>query len=307
MYAIRVGSAWEVFAPAKLNLYLEVLGSRADGFHDLESLLVPVRLYDHLKWSSGPSNSPCSLRVHSLLQNQPVLGDDDPNNLVLRAAECLADSAGIQAHGTFQLYKRIPMEAGLGGGSSDAAAALVLCNLAWGIHYPQQKLMELAAEVGSDVPFFFAGGAAICRGRGEQVERTPGLPRLHFVVVKPSASLSTPTVFQQWKKQKEPGADANIQTRAVESMVRHLRRGDLSAAGRWMVNRLQSAATAVCPRIQQVIDFISRQGFTAFGMSGSGSACWGLARSATQARNLAGRISRSFAGQVYCVSSCSAA
>ena len=307
MYAISFGSAWQVFAPAKLNLYLDVLGSRADGFHNLESLLVPVRLYDQLRWYPSQCDSECSLQVRSLQPHQPALEIDHSNNLVLRAARRLAESAGVAPRGTFHLCKRIPMQAGLGGGSSNAAAALILCNAAWGIDFPRNKLMDLAADVGSDVPFFLAGGAAVCRGRGEIVEKTPGLPPLHLVVVKPESGLSTPVVFQQWKEQHTAELRPRDRTNILSRVIQHLRGGNLAAAGRWAINRLQAAASAVSPAIDRTIRFMARQDFAAYAMTGSGSACWGLARSARHARFLAGKISRTFVGKVYCVSSCSTA
>lgn len=305
MYANRVGSAWEVFAPAKLNLYLEVLGSRADGFHNLESLLLPVRLYDHLQWIPSPSDAGCALDIRGLDGPRSQLPKDNRDNLVLRAAHLLARTAGVPPQGTFQLHKRIPIEAGLGGGSSDAAATLVLANQAWGIGYSIEKLAQLAAELGSDVPFFLARGPAVCRGRGEIVEPIPRLPRLHFVVVKPTESLATAAVFREWKQnfsfldEKKPSG--------LSPALQALRKGDLWAAGRWMNNRLQQAASRLSPVVGQVCEFLSELGFAGSAMSGSGTACWGLARSARHARNIARRISNCFAGQVYCISSCSAA
>ena len=150
-------AVWEIFAPAKLNLYLEVLGPRADGFHALETLMLPVRVYDRLSWrGSGAAGADeyvadadegLSLRVRNLLpgsshasHNPPLLGDDN-DNLVLRAARLLAKTAGISPSGRFDLVKRIPIQAGMGGGSSDAAAALKLANAAWGIGYSQEQLL----------------------------------------------------------------------------------------------------------------------------------------------------------------------
>jgi len=166
MFPYKVGSAWEIFAPAKLNLYLEVLGPRADGFHALETLMVPVRVYDQLLWHDcdGPATGDqLTLRVRSVLSNRGQADlhlSDVSNNLVLRAARLLAETAGIAPRGRFDLIKRIPIQAGMGGGSSDAAAALLLANQAWGIGYSREQLQPLAAQLGSDVPFFLNHGAA---------------------------------------------------------------------------------------------------------------------------------------------------
>ncbi|MEQ8836838.1 MAG: hypothetical protein RID07_08545, partial [Lacipirellulaceae bacterium] len=175
---------WTALAPAKLNLSLEVLGKRDDGFHELETLMVPVRLFDTLSWTTTASkeSSPFSFRL-----TNPTSGDTpaDQTNLVVRAVELLAKEAGTAPQGVFTLTKRIPTQAGMGGGSSDAAAALMLANRAWGLNYPNQRLARLAAKLGSDVPFFLAGGPAVCQGRGERTQAVRGLQKLHFVVVKP--------------------------------------------------------------------------------------------------------------------------
>src|SRR3954466_7122588 len=138
MYARKIGAAWEVFAPAKLNLYLEVLGRRDDGFHELETLMAPIRLYDRLEWRPAEPDNPVGFTLQfdpSTPKNLQLAAPADQRNLVWRAADLLARSAGVAASGTFTLTKRIPAQAGLGGGSSDAAAALVVANSAWGINY----------------------------------------------------------------------------------------------------------------------------------------------------------------------------
>lgn len=301
MFPHKIGSAWEVPAPAKLNLYLDVLGSRTDGFHELETLLVPVRIYDQLLWSASPGAGPgTSLRIRSLLQRDspetaPI--NAGANNLVCRAAERLAQAAGIEPQGTFDLYKRIPVQAGLGGGSSDAAAALVLANAAWGIGYSRGRLIELAAGLGSDVPFFLGGGAAVCRGRGEQVQRVAGLPHLHFVVVKPPASLSTATVFGQWAENAAPRG-------GLAALVASLHGGTLVQAGRRMVNRLETAAAALSPWIERILGELAKQSLCGRLMTGSGSACFGLARSAWHARRVARLLSGKDLGSVFATSSC---
>ena len=294
MFPHRAGSAWEVFAPAKLNLYLDVLGLRTDGFHELETLLVPVRLYDQLRWTAATE---FSLQIRSQLPPDGALGSPS-DNLVQRAAQHLAEAAGIQPHGSFELVKRIPVQAGLGGGSSDAAAALLLANEAWKIGYSRARLAELAADLGSDVPFFLQGTAAIGRGRGEILQPTTGLPRMHFVVVKPPVSLSTAEVFARCmpSEQIEPGR--------IEKLIGALRRGALSEAGGWMFNRLGTAAVTITTWMDRVIAALSEQGCRGCLMTGSGSACFGLLRTAREARRVAGVLSGKDLGNVLAVASC---
>ena len=303
MFAHRFGSSWEVFAPAKLNLFLDVLGPRADGFHDLESLLVPLRLYDHLSWQPGQQSSqPLSLEILSHSGDAAPLSAG-ADNLVLKAAHRLAAVAGVQPHGVFRLTKRIPTQAGMGGGSSDAAAALVVANAAWGLGYSQSRLADISAEIGSDVPFFFANGPAICRGRGELVEPVAGLPNLHFVVVKPPLGVSTARVFSLWKR-SEFLSDKHTKLCGMQSLVEELRRGRLAEAARWMLNRLESAAQTLLPDIAKTRQRLMKENLLASLMTGSGSACFGIAATAKQAQQIARRMAIGDSGQVFVVSSC---
>jgi 4-diphosphocytidyl-2-C-methyl-D-erythritol kinase len=308
MFPHKAGSDWAINCPAKLNLYLDVLGSRTDGFHELETLLVPVRVCDQLRWKDSPdTRAKPSLRIRAKPHLGSATGESlssGEDNLVCRAVKRLADSAGCQPRGTFELIKRIPMQAGLGGGSSNGAAALLLANAAWGIGYSHSRLSELAAEIGSDVPFFLSGGAAVCRGRGEQVEAVSALPRMHFVIVKPPASLSTAKVFDQWDRQYNPvGAEKRSGAGRLPALIEVLRRGALAQAGQGMLNTLEAAAGAISPWIGRLRQAFSEQGLCGSMMTGSGSACFGLARSAIQARRIARLLSGRGLGDVVATSS----
>lgn len=180
-----------VQAPAKLNLTLDVLGRRPDGFHELESLMVTVGWFDTLTfapadgftlWVTGADGVPT-----------------DESNLVTRAATALATIADRSADAAICLHKRIPHEAGLGGGSSDAAAALLGLNELWGCGLSRDELSEVAATIGSDVPFFLCGSAAgVVRGRGERVEPIAAGPPRWALLAKPPVGLSTAAVFAAW-------------------------------------------------------------------------------------------------------------
>jgi 4-diphosphocytidyl-2-C-methyl-D-erythritol kinase len=184
------------------------------------------------------------------------------------------------------LVKRIPAAAGLGGASSDAAAALVAANRLWRLGWTREQLTKVAAEIGSDVPFFLSprtsgSGMAICRGRGERIEALAGMPQLHFVLTRPPVGLSTPKVYQHCKVPAHPAA--------VEPLVAQLRRGD-HRAGQLLVNRLQPAAEELSPWIGRLSALFARFDCIGHQMSGSGSSYFGICRSARQARSLAGRI-----------------
>ncbi len=298
-----VSPAWEILAPAKLNLYLEVLGPRADGFHEMETLMVPVRLFDQLSWHEDEL---LSLRIHNLLplrhKTDPFLGDAG-SNLVVQAAKLLAKTAGIKPRGRFDLIKRIPLQAGMGGGSSDAAAALLLANRAWNVGYSREQLEPLAAELGSDVPFFLSQGAAVCRGRGEIIEPVAGLPRLHFVVVKPEAGLSTPEVFAQLSRKNESQHELVASSRSrLTDLLTALRRGAISSAGRHMTNRLEAAAAPLAPWLDALRQAFSRAGCVGQFMTGSGSAYVGVMRSALHARRTAQQLARKNLGNTFATS-----
>lgn len=305
MVARRIGSAWEVLAPAKLNLYLEVLGRRPDGFHEVETLMAPIRLYDQLRWdpAAAGANPAFTLRYdNSTPANYRAAAPPDERNLVVRAVQSLAQSAGCTATGRVTLLKRIPPQAGMGGGSSDAAAALVLANAAWNLNYPLSRLATLAAQVGSDVPFFLAGQSAICRGRGEQVELAPAIPRLNVVVVKPPVGISTAAAFGALAAPPDSGVAAEESGRRLDALLSDLRRGALAKAGRAMTNRLQGAATGLCSWLEEIGAVFD--GLSCYGrqMTGSGSAWFGVMRSARHARWAAGVLSSRSLGSVLATS-----
>ena len=214
-------------------------------------------------------------------------------NLATRAALLLRRRAGVTAGTTIRLLKRIPSAAGLGGGSSDAAATLLAGNLAWGINWPRERLVELAAELGSDVPFFLSGGAAICRGRGERVEPLAAPGRLHAVVVRPPEGLSTALVYS--------GCTPGQPPRSVMPLVSALGRGDLREVGRLIYNRLEAPAAELSRWIDRLRGEFSRLGCLGTQMSGSGTSYFGICHHAVHARHVAGRLRARGVGFVYAV------
>jgi len=293
--------------PAKLNLYLDVFGRRGDGFHELETLMVPVRLWDSLTLdsdSSTPDHAAIRLSVnHTFGREQSSLPiPTDSNNLVVRALELLQRRSNCKQGAHIQLVKRIPAAAGMGGGSSDAAAALSLANVAWQLNWSQSRLAEVAAEVGSDVPFFLFEGAAVCHGRGEHVEPIVGARSLHFVVVKPPADLRTADVYQAFDEQA--GARDDLGPSQIGALTAALRRGRLTEIGRLLRNSLQSAATTLTPWIERVRRTFHELDFFGHQLSGSGSAYFGLCRHAQHARRLASVLRSRRLGQVYALRSC---
>jgi 4-diphosphocytidyl-2-C-methyl-D-erythritol kinase len=288
----------QVYAPAKLNLFLEVLGKRTDGFHEIETLMVPVSLCDTLAFQPTPADGidcTCRWDFARAPRNTPArvfpeLGD---NNLAVRAARLLREAAGIKAGAHIELIKRVPLEAGLAGGSSDAAAALVAANVGWGLNWPVDRLAEVASQLGSDVAFFLAGGVALCTGRGEHVRSEPNLAPLHFVVVQPPAGLSTAEVYRHCRPAPTPCR--------AQALVDAWRRGNAAAVGQLLHNRLEPAAAGISPWIARLRDEFKRLDFLGHQMTGSGSAYFGLCRHARHARRLAAALRNRGFAQVFAV------
>jgi len=294
----RSAAGVAVRAPAKLNLFFEVLGKRSDGFHEIETLMVPINLFDDLHFqpdATGRISVEC--RWAGLDEPGTSRGDlpAEAENIATRALQLLRRRAGLTAGARVQLLKRIPSAAGLGGGSSDAAAALLAGNAGWQLNWPRRALLPLAAELGSDVPFFLARSAAVCRGRGERIEPVDGLGCLDFVLVRPPAGLSTARVYANCRAAQPP--------QPLEPLVRALAKGDRRLAGRLLYNRLEEAAEPLSPWIGRLKAEFARLDCPAR-MSGSGSSYFGMCRGARHARRVAARLRSRGVGRVYAVHSC---
>jgi 4-diphosphocytidyl-2-C-methyl-D-erythritol kinase len=284
-----VAGGVEVLAPAKLNLFLEVLGRRPDGYHEIETLMVAVDLFDTLTVVDDPEGG-ITLRC-----DDPAL-PTGPDNLVVRAAERLKAKVGSPRGAAIALQKAIPTQAGLAGGSSDAAATLVALDRLWELGSPPGLMDELAGEIGSDVAFFRHAPAAVCRGRGEQVEavRLPG--PFHFVLVCPPVGVSTADVYAHLTPPERP--------RPIGEALEALALGGPEALGRSLFNRLQPVAEALRPELVRVRDALAETGPTlvGHGMSGSGAAYYGLARDRGAADDAARHLESLGLGRVRVVS-----
>lgn len=276
----------DVLAPAKLNLFLEILGRRPDGYHDIETLMVAVDLHDRLTFTDDPSGA-VALRC-----DDPGL-PTGPDNLVLKAAERLKAATGCPRGARIELAKAIPAQAGLGGGSSDAAATLLALDRLWNLRTPHHRLEQLAGEIGSDVAFFLQTPAAVCRGRGERVERVALPKALHFVLVCPPFGLSTAHVFRHLTPPERP--------RPIGPVLDALACDGLAVLGRSLFNRLQPTALTLAPELIRVRDALADlcpSHLDGHLMSGSGSAFFGLARDRAAADDAARRLETLGLGRV---------
>ena len=295
MHMTRHGASLHVQTPAKLNLALKVVGRREDGFHDLETLMVSVRLYDSLVFSLAHTDR-ITLSLASNDSSIPV----DQSNLIVRAAQLLRDYSGdLEAGVEISLQKQIPSEAGMGGGSSDAAATLVGLNEFWGLSLPSSTLHELAAQLGSDVNFFLDSfPAAICTGRGEKITAVPLNSRLDFVIVKPATGLSTGDVFREWR---ESGTE-RVAPDDLKRFLTSINSGSRHGIGDHVFNSLTQPAMKLNSEIRHTLTQIENEDVVCSSMTGSGSACFGICRNQRAAQRIASRLRMRRVGQVWTTS-----
>ncbi len=260
-----------VAAPAKLNLHLEVIGKRADGYHDLETLMLAVDLFDTLEVADDPAGE------LSLACDTPGV-PAGPGNLAWRAADELRTRLAPGRGARMGLTKRIPHQAGLGGGSSDAAAAILGCAMVWGV----EPASDVAAAIGSDVAFFLGGPAAWCTGRGEVVEPEQVGGELWFVLVKPPGGLGTADVYRRLTLPATP-----VSGDALRAAVRA---GDPEAVARHLFNRLDGPAFGLRPDLAGVKDELVRCGALGALLTGSGVAVFGVCRDRSHADAVAGEF-----------------
>ena len=263
-------------AAAKINLVLEVLGKRDDGYHEIATVLQAVDLSDRLVIEDAEV-----LELRATAPDVPT----DGTNLVLRAARALAEASGVDRGARITLDKRIPVAAGLGGGSTDAAATLVGLTRLWGLRWPPARLAEVAVALGMDVPFFLRGGVAVGTGRGERLEPVVGTA-LALVLVNPGVGASTAAIYGGvTPAMYSDGGGARQMLAALRS-----RRPTKVAAS--LANTLERVAAPRYPQVRQMEAALLAAGALGAAMSGSGLTVFGVARSFDHARQIRARVVR---------------
>ena len=260
----------EIQARAKINWTLNVTGQRPDGYHLLDMLMQPIVLCDTLRMETAQG---LSLMVEGA--DTLSAGED---NLVLWAAKALQSAGGISLGASMTLTKRIPMGAGLGGGSADAAAVLRGLNTLWGLHFDLTALCEIGARLGADIPFCLHDAPRRARGIGEILSpiKSHVFP---LILLQPCAALSTKEVFTAYH------ASPDIVPADTEKALSALEAGDLSALRAWAGNALESASIPLRPEIAQAKDALYQQGAAFAQMTGSGSVVFGAFETPEKARN----------------------
>ncbi|MFF8645941.1 4-(cytidine 5'-diphospho)-2-C-methyl-D-erythritol kinase [Streptomyces sp. NPDC015345] len=272
-----------VRVPAKVNVQLAVGAARPDGFHDLANVFLAVGLYDEV--TVTPADE---LRVTCEgpgFDQVPL----DRTNLAARAAELLAARHGIAPDVHLHIAKDIPVAGGMAGGSADGAAALVACDALWGTDATRDELLDVCAELGSDVPFSLVGGAALGTGRGEKLQPLEVGGTFHWVFAVADGGLSTPAVYREFDR-LTPDAPA---PEASPALLEALRTGDAEALAATVANDLQPAALSLFPALHDTLAAGTAAGALAALVSGSGPTTAFLTADATSARKVADALTAS--------------
>lgn len=257
-------------AHAKINLYLDVLNQREDGYHEIQTLMQSVELSDELRIISQSSTI-------EICCDHPSLASSPQDNLAFKAFKLLKDKTRTNRGAKIELKKNIPVGAGLAGGSADAAATLVGLNILWGLNLSLTELQELAAELGSDIPFCLEGGTLLAEGRGERLRKVSQFPEAFIIIAKPNFPLSTAKIYEQYDRMK---GNANSD---ISKILRALEAGDLEEICSCLANALEEAVFKDYPQVKVVKEKFLEAGALGALMSGSGPSVFAIAETQEKA------------------------
>lgn len=274
-------------APAKINLMLDVLRKREDGYHEVEMIMTMVDLADRLEMEELSRNT-------IIISSQAGYIPLDEKNLAFQAAKLIKERYKVDKGVYIHLDKKIPVAAGLAGGSSDAAAALRGLNRLWGLRIPLDELSRLGAELGSDVPFCVTGGTAIARGRGEALEHISPPPQCWVVLAKPPINVSTADVYGRFRLSQ---VDKHPST---EAMAAELAAGSFPGMCQQLGNVLESVTLKLYPEVEQLKESMRKLGADGVLMSGSGPTVFGLVSRESKVARIYNGL-RGFCKEVYVV------
>jgi 4-diphosphocytidyl-2-C-methyl-D-erythritol kinase len=275
-----------VKAPAKINLTLDVLHKRPDGFHEVEMIMTTVDLADRIGLDSRDDGV---IQIISADRYVP----DDQRNLAYQAAKLLKDIYHVQAGVTIVLEKKIPVAAGLAGGSSDAAATLKGLNRLWNLQLTTDQLAEHGAKIGSDVSFCVYGGTALATGRGEKIQELPSPPNCWIILAKPSIGVSTADVYGGLKVDE-------VNHPNTKEMVRAIKEKNYELMCNTMGNALESVTLKLYPEVSMIKEQMMKFGADAVLMSGSGPTVFGLVQHESRVNRIYNGL-RGFCDEVYAV------
>lgn len=264
----------KVRAHAKINLFLEILRKRSDGYHEVETILQSIALFDELVFSS-------SSKLEVVSTPETLIPPE--SNLALKAAQLLRKETGTEEGAQISITKNIPIGAGLGGASADAAASLVALNALWQLDLPFSFLHSLAAQLGTDVPFCLRGGTALGRGRGEKLEALPAFPFSYLVVAKPPFEVLTSEAYRRIDSFRH-----NL--RPPSSLISALHKGDLRNIGKNLYDAFETLMAEWHPEILESKRKALEEGALGALMTGSGSAVFAIAEDKESAQKIANEL-----------------
>ncbi len=256
------GNAFVKRAYAKINLGLDVLRRREDGYHEVKMIMQTVSLYDILTFTRTEEG------IAVVTDKEELPGDE--SNLVYKAAKLLADTYGIKEGIKIELQKRIPMAAGMAGGSTDAAAVFRGMNECFGLNMTEEEMCALAVKIGADVPYCILGGTALAEGIGEKLTKLPDAPDCFLLIAKPDIDVSTKYVYGNLH------ADELERHPDIDGMREAIEAGNLGGVAQRMENVLETVTIKKYPVIQEIKDFLKANGAVSALMSGSGPTVFGI-------------------------------
>lgn len=259
-----------VKAPAKINLYLDVLGKREDGYHTLDMIMVPLELHDTIELEYIPGASVTHI-VSDHVEHQII-----DHNLIHRTHELLKNEYGYSQNFNITVHKEIPIYAGMGGGSTNAAAVLKAFKKYGKIKMEEDEETQFCLKLGADVPFCMKGVPAHVTGIGEKIEPLTLAKQFSVVIIKPKQGLSTHQVFEESDKYELKHGDVN-------NVIKALEKGDEKLLASAMFNSLEEVSITLCPEIQTIKDMMKKDGFKCVMMTGSGSCVYALTTNAALA------------------------
>jgi 4-diphosphocytidyl-2-C-methyl-D-erythritol kinase len=274
-------------APAKINLTLDILGKRDDGYHEVEMVMTMVDLSDRLELETLDRDT---IIISSPVGYIPL----DEKNHAFQAAKLIKERYHVKQGVYIHIDKHIPVSAGLGGGSSDAAATLRGLNRLWGLNIPMEELQKIGAEIGSDVPFCVTGGTAIATGRGERLEPIASPPPCWVILAKPAVSVSTAEIYRQFDvKTNREEPKSRLCKQAIENK-------DFQAMCASLGNMLEQVTMRMYPEVARIKACMEKLGADGVQMSGSGPTVFGLVRKESKVYRIYNGL-RGFCKEVYVV------
>jgi len=277
MVNLTADSAIMVKAPAKINLFLEINGLLDNGYHNISSIATPISLYDNLSFQL----------IHEGIDFKCTSSDTSlqENNIVIQAARLLKEKYHVDKGIEIKLVKNIPVGAGLGGGSSDAASTLSTLNILWDLSLSKRDLMKIAATLGADVSLFLENGPVHMRGAGEKITKVNSqINKMFFIIISPSFSISTKKVYENMR------IPSKIEMRSPAAMIEGLKSGRFDMVANNIFNRLQETAFRIEPRLKDIHEEICSAFNKDFFMSGSGSSLFLCCDSENEAVHVAEKI-----------------